>query len=85
MSPRQMTVLAFSILAAIPPVAAQSSAPNANTGALAVAPSQEVTKPTVGAIPNAGPDADIRACLEFATNLEVIACADPYRPRKRNA
>jgi hypothetical protein len=82
MSPREMTVFAFSILAAIPPVAAQGSAPNANTGALAVAPYQEVT---VRAIANAGPDADVRACLEFATNLEVIVCAEQYRPHKRNA
>ncbi len=28
---------------------------------------------------------DPRVCLEFATSVQVIACAEKYRPRKRHA
>jgi len=82
---RETIVLAFSILAAIPPVAAQTSAPNTDGGAPVVAPSQEVTKPPVRANPQAGQDADARICLEFSTNAEIRMCAEKYRRHKRNS
>lgn len=45
---------------------------------------READKP---AAPRAVPPAreasgDPRVCLEFATNLEVMACAEKYRPRR---
>jgi hypothetical protein len=81
---RDTFVLLFSILAAIPPVAAQTSAPNANTDTPVVTPSQEVTKPPIRAHPQAGQDADARICLEFSTNAEIRMCAEKYRRHKRN-
>ena len=72
------------ILAALPPVAgAQGSAPNAPAGASAGVPprvEQKVPPPTRGDAPT---EADARHCLELATNLEVIACAEKYRSQRR--
>jgi len=85
MNPRQTTVLVFSILAAIPTVGAQTSAPSPNTAAASVAPTQETRKPSVRTNPGAGPNADARICLQFPTNGQIIACAEKYRPQKRSA
>jgi hypothetical protein len=30
-------------------------------------------------------DADARLCLEFPTNMQVIMCAEKYRPKRRSA
>jgi len=38
-----------------------------------------------GVTHDAATDADARLCLEFPTNLQVIMCAEKYRPHKRNA
>jgi hypothetical protein len=85
MNPRETTVLAFWFLAAISPVAAQSPAPGPSPGpSSAVAPSKEATKAPVRANRSVGPDADARGCLEFATNLEIILCAEKYLPRRRD-
>ena len=86
MNPREATAVVFSIvLVAVPPAAAQSPAPNAGSGASAGAPPQGETKPPTRANRDAPTDADARLCLELPTNLEVIACAEKYRPHKRNA
>jgi hypothetical protein len=82
---KETIVLVISILAAIPPVSAQGPAPNANTGAPAATPSQEVTKQPVRANPHAAQDADARICLEFATNAEIRMCAERYRQHKRKS
>jgi hypothetical protein len=82
---RETIVLLIFILAAIPLVAAQTSAPNTNTGESIVTPSQEVTKPPIRANPQAGQDADARICLEFSTNAEIRMCAEKYRRHKRNS
>jgi hypothetical protein len=85
MNRRETTAIVFSILAALPPAVAQSPAPNASPSASAVAPSQERSKPPIRANRDAAMDADARHCLEFPTNLQVIICAEKYRPHKRNA
>jgi hypothetical protein len=85
MKPRATAAVVFSILAALPPAVAQSPPPNASPGASAVAPSQDGTSLPIRASNDAATDADARLCLEFPTNLQVIMCAEKYRPHKRNA
>ena len=40
---------------------------------------QQVAQPAAGESPSAR---DPRACLEFPTRQQVIACAERYRPRR---
>ena len=40
---------------------------------------------TVSRPPTRDTNPDVRFCLDFATNLEVITCAEKYRPRGRKA
>jgi hypothetical protein len=85
MNRKEATAVVFSmILVALPPAAAQSSAPNAPTGAAASAQPQEEPRPPNRARREAPTDADARHCLELPTNPEVIACAEKYRLRKGN-
>ena len=63
--------------------AGEVTLPNGNAGPSTVAPPHELTKSSIQANPSAVPDADARACLEFASNPEVIMCAETYRPHKR--
>jgi hypothetical protein len=90
MSERVMDICAAMIAlmlagAAAAQTAGEANLPNGNAGPSAVAPPHDLTKPSMRANPSAWPDADARACLEFATNPEVITCAERYRPHKRNA
>jgi hypothetical protein len=83
MNRRQIALVLFAVLAASPLVVAQSPAPSASSDG------------SVGAIPRSDPaiptrsiraaDADARLCLEFPTNLQVIMCAEKYRPHKHKA
>jgi hypothetical protein len=82
---RETAAVVFSILAALPLAVAQSPPPNASPGVSAVAPSRDGMRPPIGASHDAATDADARLCLEFPTNLQVIMCAEKYRPHKRNA
>jgi hypothetical protein len=84
MNRNEATAVVFSmILTALPLAAsAQTPAPNAPSGAaIGAAPQQEPKVPT-STRRDAPPDVDARHCLEFATNLEVIACAEKYRSHK---
>jgi hypothetical protein len=84
MNCNQTLVAVVSMLLAAMPLAAgaQSSAPNAPGGtAVSVPPRIEQNQPPQ-ARGDAPAEADARHCLELATNLEVIACAEKYRSRK---
>ena len=85
MNRREITAFVFTILATLPQAVAQSPAPSAIPSASGVATPQDEVKPPIRLNRVAMTDADARHCLEFATNLEVIVCAEKYRPRKRNA
>jgi hypothetical protein len=80
---RSMGAVLALTLAALPLASgAQSAAPNAPSGAPVVVPpriEQNAPPPERSA---ASADADARHCLELATNVEVIACAEKYRSRK---
>jgi hypothetical protein len=83
MNRKQIALVLFAVLVASPLVVAQSPAPSAGSDA------------SVGAVPRSDPaipnrsiraaDADARLCLEFPTNLQVIMCAEKYRPHQRKA
>ena len=66
---RQMLLLLLCALAGAA-VQAQTTSPPASPGAV-VSSERD--------IPSAG---DPRACLEFPTRQQVIACAEKYRPRR---
>jgi len=85
MNPEKIVILVLSLVASMPPVAAQGTAPNAPAAAPIAAPSQEAAKPPIQANARVAPDADARACLEFPTNLQIIKCAEKYLPHKRNS
>src|SRR5215471_7293911 len=85
MKDRIRVLILFAVLAELPLAAAQDQQPSAGTGVSALATSQ-----TDGMAPqrpprNTNASADVRFCLDFATNLEVVMCADKYRPRGRKA
>jgi hypothetical protein len=84
MNPRETAAVVFAILAALPPAVAQSPPPNDSPGASAAALTPDGSKLPIRASRDAATDADARLCLEFPTNLQVIMCAEKYRPRKRN-
>jgi hypothetical protein len=67
------------ILAAIPLASAQPQ-PASPAHASAAAPEPEQRK-AAAVRPNnpSKAESDARLCLEFATNLEIIACAEKYR------
>ncbi len=70
---------------ACPAAIAQGQAPNATPtpGAAPVPISAPPPPPAQSERQRAEPHADARACLEFPTALQVIACAEKYRGAKR--
>lgn len=77
-------VIVLLVWAAIPWAQAQSPVQATATGVATAAPSAKPVAATVSADPLPS-SADPRVCLEFPTTAQVIACAERYRPRKRQA
>lgn len=50
-----------------------------------IAPARDAARPAMRSVRASVMDADARLCLEFPTNLQVILCAEKYRPDKRRA
>jgi guanyl-specific ribonuclease Sa len=73
------------LLVACSSAIAQGQAPN--TAQAAAATAAAATPPAVSAPPptdrRRDAHADARKCLEFPTELQVIACAEKYRPPRR--
>ncbi len=84
MNRRATTPFVFTILAALSSALAQTPPPNARSGGPAIVQPQEETKPPIRANRAAPAESDARQCLELLTNLEVIKCAEKYRPHKRS-
>jgi hypothetical protein len=77
------TVVFALIVAAVPPVAAQTPAAPQLPAATAPSPASPAdAQPTTRAQGEGSHDADARHCLDLATNLEIIACAEKYRSHK---
>ena len=72
----------FAMLAALPFAYARGPVPGDRAEATApggaTAPSLRSARGTVAA-------SDPRICLEFPTNLQVIACAEKYLPQRRRS
>lgn len=80
----ETAALVILALAALAPAVAQSPLPNASPGASAIAPSDQTMEATTATVrSNRDAVADARICLEFPTNLQIIKCAEKYRPHKR--
>ena len=83
MNRRDMAVILFSILAALPSAFARNPAPTDIAGAPTVGTAQAVPKAPTGPKRDAAADVDARRCLEFPSDLQVIMCAEKYRSHKR--
>lgn len=71
------------MLALVDVASAQAQNPTADTAKMA---SPEKTAGTALSADRQLPSSsDPRVCLEFPTAAQVIACAEKYRPRKRQA
>ena len=71
-------------LAALAPAVAQTPLPNTSQGASAIAPPDQTTEATTATVrSNRDAGADARICLELPTNLQIIKCAEKYRPHRR--
>jgi len=85
MNYRNRMLTLFVALVELPLAGAQDLQPSASADVSVVA-----TPPSAGTVPrwptrDTDSNPDVRFCLEFATNLEVIACAEKYRPHRRKA
>lgn len=67
---------ALAVLSSATVLGQTQSAQPAVTGA---APQQEKIKPAARAGKRSRANVDARHCLQFATNLEIIRCAEKYR------
>jgi hypothetical protein len=61
---------------------AEAQTPNTAAPAAATPPAVSAPPPPTDR-PRDAAHADARVCLEFPTALQVIACAEKYRPAKR--
>lgn len=61
---------------------AEAQAPNTGAPVAATPPAVSAPPPPTDR-PRDAAHADARVCLEFPTALQVIACAEKYRPAKR--
>jgi len=74
-----VALLLISAFALVSPAFAEVAAPSAkDTQQTGATTKDEATYPL--SIQRRG-DADARFCLEFPTNLQIIACAEKYRPK----
>ncbi len=84
MDRRGIAAVLISAFLVVSPVVAQIAQPSANATARDGAPTEDGMKSWVRADRNSGATADARLCLEFPTNLEIIMCAEKYRPKRRS-
>ena len=71
-------VILAAALALLPLGVVRGQAP-ADTASAQTLDAQAAAKPPAAAKRRVRPHADARACLDFATNFEVIVCAEKYR------
>ena len=77
------------LLSSLPLAAAQTATPAAKPGVSGViqtapppSPPKVASRPARAVV---DPDADARMCLGFATNDQIIRCAEKYLPRRMAA
>jgi len=69
------------MLLAYPPAMAQGQAPKGGPAAATTPPASSAAPPP-SERQRADTHPDARVCLEFPNDLQVIACAEKYRPAK---
>jgi hypothetical protein len=75
MPSRETALVLLAVLAALPLAVAQGTPAGSSTqGAAAGAGTAPSPRASAG---------DPRVCLEFPTNVQVITCAEKYRPQRR--
>ena len=85
MNGKELAVAMLSLLVAIAVAHAADPAPSGVSGPTSTKRAPEQASPAPRRAGEAVSNADARHCLEFSTNLQVIACAEKYRPHKRSA
>jgi hypothetical protein len=85
MTPTKTIVVLLAALAALPLAIAQGPAPDADAADAAVGTRGVGATLPLRTARGAATNEDPRICLEFPTNLQVIACAEKYLPRPRRA
>jgi hypothetical protein len=83
MNYRNRMLILFAALVELPLAVAQDLQPSVAADVSGVATAQ-----SAGTVPrwptrDTNSNLDVRFCLDFATNLEVITCAEKYRPHRR--
>lgn len=78
------TIVAIAAAGALAAHAVAQSAPPAASGTITTPAAQEPARTTATADRPVEGANDPRRCLDFSTNMEIHACAEKYRPRKRS-
>jgi hypothetical protein len=81
MKPNAIATLILLALFASTPVLGQATAPDTGVSSPGAPGANGAPKEPMRA--SAPADEDARKCLEFATNLEIIQCAEKYRAHAR--
>ena len=85
MNYRQAALALLALAATLPLAMAQGPSPAGGSDRSVVATPAGPAESPIQSPRSVHPDADARLCLEFPTSLQVIMCAEKYRPRKRKA
>jgi hypothetical protein len=82
---RLIPLTLFAALAALPFAAAQTLTPGSSVDASVAEAPHAARASSLRAHGAVRAHGDARVCLEHDTNLEVIACAEKYRPQRRKS
>lgn len=85
MNGKELGVAMLTLLVAMAAAHAADPAPSGINDAPSAKGAQVQASPAPRPAGDVVRNADARHCLEFPTNLQVIACAEKYRPHKRSA
>jgi hypothetical protein len=85
MNYRNGVLILFAVLAGLPLALAQNQQPRSGADVAMVATAQGDGTVLQRPARDTSSNVDVRFCLDSATNLEVIVCADKYRPLRRKA
>ena len=85
MNRTRIAAILLSIAPLLPAAFAKDPAPSVPPGTSEVQLIQASPKPPTRANQDAAANVDARHCLDFPTDLQVIMCAEKYRPHKRKS
>jgi hypothetical protein len=79
------TIAALAAAGALAAHAIAQSTPPAASGTITIPAAREPARTAAASDRPVEGANDPRRCLEFSTNMEIHACAEKYRPRKRSS